>query len=219
MSQTMLFLVLNATLETIYMVLIASIIAIIVGLPLGVLLYTSKKGNIMAQPMVHQSLAALINITRSIPFIILMIAIIPFTRLIVGSAIGTSAAIVPLSVCAMPFIARIVENALLEVPKGLIEAAIAMGATPKQIIYKVLIPEAFPGIINGLTLTVVSLIGYSAMAGAVGGGGLGDVAVRYGYQRFDVNIMLVTIAIMVILVQVIQYLGDKIAKRLAHGRL
>ena len=218
MSQTTLFLVLNATLQTIYMVLMASIIAIIVGLPLGIILYTSRKGNILAHPIVHQSLAAIVNMTRSIPFIILMIAIIPFTRFIVGSAIGTSAAIVPLSVCAMPFIARIVENALLEVPKGLIEAAIAMGATPKQIIYKVLIPEAFPGIINGLTLTIVSLIGYSAMAGAVGGGGLGDVAVRYGYQRFDVSIMLITIAIMIILVQAIQHVGDKTAKWFARGR-
>lgn len=218
MSQVTLFLVLNATLETIYMVFIASILAIIVGLPLGIILYTSRRGNILAHPIVHQGLAALVNITRSIPFIILMIAIIPFTRFIVGSAIGTTAAIVPLSVCAMPFIARIVENALLEIPKGLIEAAVAMGATPKQIILKVLIPEALPSIINGLTLTIISLIGYSAMAGAVGGGGLGDVAVRYGYQRFDVNIMLITIAIMVILVQAIQYIGDKTAKWVAHGR-
>jgi len=218
MSQVTLFLVLNATLETIYMVLIASLIAITVGLPLGILLYTSRKGNILAHPMIYQSLATIVNITRSIPFIILMISLIPFTRFIVGSAIGTTAAIVPLSVCAMPFISRIVENALLEIPKGLIEAAVAMGATPKQIIFKVLIPEALPSIINGLTLTIVSLVGYSAMAGAVGGGGLGDVAVRYGYQRFDVNIMLITIAIMVVLVQSIQYLGDKTAKWVAHGR-
>jgi D-methionine transport system permease protein len=218
MSQATLFLVLNATLETFYMVLMASIIAIIIGLPLGIALYVSRKGNISAHPLWHQTLAAIVNITRSIPFIILMIAIIPFTRFIVGSAIGTNAAIVPLSVCAMPFIARIVENALLEIPKGLIEAAIAMGATPRQIIRKVLIPEALPSIINGLTLTIVSLIGYSAMAGAVGGGGLGDVAVRYGYQRFDVNIMLITIAIMVALVQAIQYAGDRTAKWFAHGR-
>jgi D-methionine transport system permease protein len=218
MSQVTLFLVLNATLETIYMVLIASLLAIIVGLPLGITLYISRKGNILAHPIIHQSLAAIINITRSIPFIILMIAIIPFTRFIVGSAIGTTAAIVPLSICAMPFIGRIVENALLEIPKGLTEAAVAMGATPKQIILKVLIHEALPSIINGLTLTIVSLVGYSAMAGAVGGGGLGDVAVRYGYQRFDVNIMLITIAIMVVLVQAIQYLGDKTAKWVAHGR-
>jgi D-methionine transport system permease protein len=218
MYQTTLFLVLNATLQTIYMVFLSSIIAIIVGLPLGIILYTSRKEGILAHPALHQVLAALINITRSIPFIILMIAIIPFTRFVIGSAIGTSAAIVPLSICAMPFIARIVENALLEIPKGLIEAAIAMGATPKQIIQKVLIPEAFPAIINGLTLTIVSLIGYSAMAGAVGGGGLGDLAVRYGYQRFNVNIMLITIAVMVVLVQLIQYWGDKTAKWLAHGR-
>ena len=218
MSQVTLFLVLNATLETTYMVFIASLIAIAIGLPLGILLYISRKGNILEHPVLHQSLAIIVNVTRSIPFIILMIAIIPFTRFIVGSAIGTTAAIVPLSVCAMPFIGRIVENALLEIPKGLIEAAVAMGSTPKQIILKVLIPEALPSIINGLTLTIVSLIGYSAMAGAVGGGGLGDVAVRYGYQRFDVNIMLITIAIMVILVQAIQWIGDKLAKWMAHGR-
>jgi D-methionine transport system permease protein len=218
MFQTTLFLVLNATLQTIYMVFLSSIIAIIVGVPLGIILYTSRKGNILANPALYRCLAALVNVTRSIPFIILMIAIIPFTRFIVGSAIGTNAAIVPLSISAMPFIARIVENALLEIPKGLIEAAVAMGATPKQIIQKVLIPESFPAIINGLTLTIVSLIGYSAMAGAVGGGGLGDLAVRYGYQRFDVNIMLITIAIMVVLVQLIQYSGDKTAKWLARGR-
>ncbi|MBV8801652.1 MAG: ABC transporter permease [Gammaproteobacteria bacterium] len=218
MSQSTLFLVLNATLETIYMVLLSGLIAIIIGLPLGITLYISRKGNILQHSLVHQSLAIIVNITRSIPFIILMIAIIPFTRFVVGSAIGTTAAIVPLSICAMPFIGRIVENALIEIPKGLIEAAVAMGATPKQIILKVLIPEALPSIINGLTLTIVSLIGYSAMAGAVGGGGLGDVSVRYGYQRFDVNIMLITIAIMVILVQAIQYIGDRTAKWVAHGR-
>jgi D-methionine transport system permease protein len=218
MSQTTLLLVLNATLQTIYMVFLSGFIAIIVGLPLGITLYTSRKKGILAHPVLYQCLAALVNITRSIPFIILMVAIIPFTRFIVGSAIGTSAAVVPLSICAMPFIARIVENALLEIPKGLIEAAIAMGATPQQIIQKVLIPEAFPAIVNGLTLTMVSLIGYSAMAGAIGGGGLGDLAVRYGYQRFDVKMMLITIIIMVVLVQLIQYGGDKTAKRLAHGR-
>lgn len=218
MYQTTFFLVLNATLQTVYMVFLSSLIAIIVGLPLGIILFTSRPGGILAHPILHRCLAALINITRSIPFIILMIAIIPFTRLVVGSAIGTSAAIVPLSICAMPFIARIVENALLEIPKGLIEAAIAMGATPLQIIQKVLIPEGFPAIINGLTLTIVSLIGYSAMAGAVGGGGLGDLAVRYGYQRFDVNMMLITIAIMIALVQLIQYGGDKLARWLARGR-
>lgn len=213
MSQTTLSLLLNATLETVYMVILASIIATLAGLPLGVILYTSRKNNILANPALHQSLAIVVNMTRSIPFIILMVAIIPFTRWLVGSSIGTNAAIVPLSLAAIPFIARIVENAILEVDKGLIEAAIAMGASAMQIIRKVLIPEALPSIINGLTLTLISLIGYSAMAGAVGGGGLGDLAIRYGYQRFDVKIMLMTILIMIVLVQAIQWLGDKLAKR------
>lgn len=218
MSQTILSLLLSATVETIYMVLVASILAIIVGLPLGTILYVTRPGNILQHAGIHSILSIIVNMTRSIPFIILMIAVIPFTRFIIGSSIGTNAAIVPLSLAAMPFLARVVENALLEVNKGLIEAATAMGATSWQIIKKVLIPEALPGIVNGLTLTIISLIGYSAMAGAVGGGGLGDLAIRYGYQRFDVGIMLITIVIMIILVQVIQYAGDHIAKRLAHVR-
>jgi D-methionine transport system permease protein len=218
MSQTILSLLLKASLETIYMVAVASIIAALVGLPLGVLLYITRKGNILAKRGIHQSLAALVNMTRSIPFIILMIAVIPFTRFIVGSSIGTNAAIVPLSLAAMPFIARVVENALLEINNGLIEAALSMGATPWQIIKKVLLPEAFPSIINGLTLTIVSLVGYSAMAGAVGGGGLGDLAIRYGYQRFDVGVMLATIVIMIILVQAIQSCGDILVRRFMHFR-
>lgn len=218
MFQTTSLLLLNATVETIYMVILSSLIATLVGLPLGVILYATRKGNILEHPLLSKILAAIVNITRSIPFIILMIAIIPFTRWIVGKSIGTNAAIVPLSICAMPFIARIVENAILEVNKGLIEAATAMGATAWQIITKVLIPEALPGIINGLTLTVISLIGYSAMAGAVGGGGLGDIAIRYGYHRFDNTIMLITISIMIILVQAIQFFGDKIATWSARGR-
>lgn len=218
MSQTTLLLLLNATAETFYMVILSSVIATLVGLPLGIILYISRKNHILEHPFLHQTLAILVNIMRSIPFIILMVAIIPITRWIVGSSIGTNAAIVPLSLAAMPFIARIVENALLEVNKGLIEAATAMGANAWQIIGKVLIPEALPGIINGLTLTIVSLVGYSAMAGAVGGGGLGDLAIRYGYHRFDVKIMLITIAIMIILVQLIQWLGDGIAKQFSKSR-
>lgn len=218
MSQTILFLLLKSTGETIYMVFAASIIATVIGLPLGVLLYITRSGNILEHRWLHQVLAGLVNITRSIPFIILMIAVIPLTRLIIGTSIGTNAAVVPLSLCAIPFIARVVENAILEVNKGLIEAATAMGATNWQIIFKVLIPESLPGLINGLTLTVVSLIGYSAMAGAVGGGGLGDVAIRYGYQRFNITVMLVTIVIMVILVQSIQWFGDRMARKLSNVR-
>ena len=218
MSQTTLFLLLNATFETIYMVLLASLIAILIGLPLGTILYVTRKNHILEQRFLYYVLSTIVNMTRSIPFVILMIAVIPFTRLVVGSSIGTNAAIVPLSLCAIPFLARVVENAVLEVNKGLIEAATAMGASAWQIIVKVLIPEALPSIINGFTLTIISLIGYSAMAGAVGGGGLGDVAIRYGYQRFNMSVMLMTIAIMIIFVQSIQYFGDKIAKRITHSR-
>ena len=218
MSQTILSLLVNATLETCYMVALSTLIATLVGLPLGVVLYVTRKGSILEKKAVYQVLAAIVNVTRSIPYIILMIAIIPFTRWIVGSSIGTNAAIVPLSLSAMPFIARIVENAILEVNKGLIEAATAMGANSMQVITKVLLPESMPAIINGLTLTVISLIGYSAMAGAVGGGGLGDLAIRYGYHRFDVKIMLITIIIMVVLVQIVQSLGDLLAKRYSHGK-
>ena len=212
MSPTMWFLLLKGTGETLYMVVIASLIAIVIGLPLGVILYVTRQKNILQCPMVYQSLAVIINMTRSIPFIILMIAVIPMTRWIVGSSIGTNAAIVPLALCAIPFVARVVENALLEVNVGLIEAALAMGATAWQIITKVLIPESFSAIVNGLTLMVVNLIGYSAMAGAVGGGGLGDLAIRYGYQRFEMGMMLVTIAIMIILVQCVQWIGDGVAR-------
>ena len=218
MSQITLSLLVSATYETLEMVFLGSIIATLIGLPFGVILYITRKGNILEHPLVYSLLSSIVNIVRSIPFIILMIAIIPFTRLLVGTSIGTAAAIVPLSICAMPFIARIVENALLEVNRGLIEAATSMGATTSQIIRKVLIPEALPGIINGLTLMVVTLIGYSAMAGAVGGGGLGDLAIRYGYQRFDVITMLLTIIIMIILVQAVQWLGDKTAKWFSRGR-
>ena len=211
-------LLLSATLQTVYMVFVASVLAILVGVPLGTILYVTRKQHILEHPLLNSVLSAIVNMTRSIPFVILMIAVIPLTRAITGSSIGTNAAIVPLSIAAMPFLARVVESALLEVNKGLIEAATAMGATSGQIIGKVLLPEALPGIMNGLTLTIISLIGYSAMAGAVGGGGLGDLAIRYGYQRFDVSVMLITIAIMIIFVQAVQYFGDKIAKKLTHSR-
>lgn len=216
MFQTTLFLLLNASLATLYMVIASGLIATLIGMPLGITLYTTRKNHISENKTVHESLAFLVNVTRSIPFVILMIAVIPMTRLIVGTSIGVNAAIVPLSLAAIPFIARIVENALLEVNHGLIEASIAMGASTFQIITKILIPESLPSLINGLTLTAISLIGYSAMAGAVGGGGLGDVAIRYGYQRFDLFIMLITIFIMVIMVQGTQIIGDKLAKRFSR---
>ncbi|OOV87593.1 methionine ABC transporter permease [Oceanospirillum linum] len=202
--------------QTLAMVAIAGLIGFIFGIPLGVLLHLTKETGLLANKATNKVLGTFINIGRSIPFIILLVAIIPFTRIIVGSSIGTAAAIVPLTIAAIPFIARLVEGALLEVPAGLVEAAQAMGAKPKQIILKVLLPEALPGIINSATITLVTLVGYSAMAGTVGGGGLGDVGIRYGYQRFDAVVMMITIVILVVLVQAIQSLGDYLVKRVDH---
>ena len=202
--------------ETILMVAASAFFSALLGIPLGVALHVTKAGQILAQPKLQRLLGTLVNIGRSVPFIILLVAIIPFTRLIVGTSIGTVAAIVPLTVGAIPFVARLIEGALIEVPFGLQEAAQAMGAKPLQIIQKVLLPEALPGIINALTITLVTLVNYSAMAGAIGGGGLGDVGIRYGYQRFDPAIMLVTVVILVLLVQLIQGLGDRLVKRVDH---
>ncbi|MEG3754133.1 methionine ABC transporter permease [Psychromonas arctica] len=202
--------------ETLVMVFTSGFIGFVVGIPLGVLLHLSKKNGLLESPSLNKILGVVVNIGRSIPFIILLVALIPVTRFIVGSSIGTAAAIVPLTIGAIPFIARLVEGALLEVPAGLVEAAQAMGAKPLQIIKKVLLPEALPGIINAATITLVTLVGYSAMAGTVGGGGLGDVGIRYGYQRFDATVMMITIVILVILVQLIQSLGDYLVKRVDH---
>jgi D-methionine transport system permease protein len=206
----------QATLETLTMVSAATIMATLVGLPLGILLATTERGHILEQALINRVLGAVVNIGRSIPFIILMVAIIPFTRKIAGTSIGTTAAIVPLTVAAIPFVARLTEGALKEVDAGVIEAAESMGASPPEIITKVLIPEALPALILAITLTAVNLIGYSAMAGAIGGGGLGDLAIRFGYQRFRGDIMLQTVIILVVLVQGIQMLGDKLAQRLYH---
>ncbi|WP_413114011.1 methionine ABC transporter permease [Thaumasiovibrio sp. DFM-14] len=209
-------LLIDATGQTLVMVLMSGLIGFLVGIPLGVALQITKPGGLAASPLVNRCLAILVNIGRSIPFIILLVAIIPFTRFVVGSSIGTSAAIVPLTVAAIPFIARLVEGALIEVPSGLVEAAQAMGATPTQIIIKVLLPEALPGIINAVTITLVTLVGYSAMAGTVGGGGLGDVGIRYGYQRFDGTVMAITVILLVILVQLIQSTGDRLVSKVDH---
>lgn len=202
--------------ETLWMVFASALFGTLFGLPLGVALHITKPGQIAAQPALNKVLGILINVGRSIPFIILLVAIIPLTRLIIGTSIGTNAAIVPLAIGAIPFLARLVEGALMEVPAGLVEAAQAMGATRQQIIRKVMLPEAMPGILNALIITLVALVNYSAMAGAVGGGGLGDVGIRYGYQRFDPAIMLITVAILVILVQVIQSVGDRLVKKFDH---
>ncbi|HHW14898.1 MAG TPA: ABC transporter permease [Firmicutes bacterium] len=202
--------------ETLVMVFISTAVALAVGTPLGVLLVVTSPGHLWPRRFFNQVLAGIINAGRSLPFIILMVAIIPFTRLVVGTSIGTAAAIVPLSVAAIPFVARLVESALAEVDRGVIEAAQAMGATPWQIIRQVLFPEALPALLLGATITAISLVGYSAMAGAIGGGGLGDLAIRYGYQRFQGDVMLATVLVLLALVQLMQSFGDWLARRVRH---
>jgi len=201
-----------ATLETLYMVFFSTLIAVIVGTPIGVILVISDKDGIRENLPLNQALSTIVNIGRSFPFSILMVAIIPLTRLIVGTSLGTTASIVPLSIAAIPFVARIIESSLKEVERGIVEAAQSMGATTWQIIYKVLIPEAMPGIVLGITLTVINLIGYSAMAGLIGGGGLGKIADQYGYKRYNTPIMISTIILLIILVQIIQWLGNTLAR-------
>jgi D-methionine transport system permease protein len=213
-SPQILALIGQATLDTLQMVAVAAGLGTVLGLPLGVFLATSKRGELFAAPLVNTLLGTLVNATRSTPFIILVVAIIPFTRLIAGTSIGTNAAIVPLTVAATPFIARLIEGAIREVDQGLVEAARSMGATPLQIVRKVLVPEALPAIALGLTLAIVSLIGFSAMVGAVGGGGLGDLGIRYGYQRFMPEVMAAVVAVLIVLVQTVQTIGDHLARRL-----
>lgn len=200
--------------ETLYMVIISMVISSAIGIPLGVLLHVSAEGEILDAPLLNRAVGAVVNAVRSVPFIILMVAIIPLTRLIVGSAIGTTAAMVPLVIASIPFIGRQVETTLREVPHGLIEAALSMGATPMQIILRVLLPESMPGIVSQLTTVVIALVGESAMAGAIGGGGLGDLAIRYGYQRFRPDIMIATVIILIVLVQLVQLAGNHLAARL-----
>lgn len=194
--------------ETLYMLSVSAIIAAIIGIPLGILLVVTEKNGILVCPVLNKPLAFAINMVRSIPFIILMVAIIPFTRIVAGTSIGTTAAIVPLTIAAIPYTARMVETSIREIPFGLIEAAESMGASPYQIIKKVLIPEALPSIIENMTVVIVSLIGSSAMAGTIGGGGLGDLAIRYGYQRFQADVMIATIIVLIIIVQLIQFIGS-----------
>ncbi len=214
MSADLLTLLIKALGETVYMVAVSMLVASLIGVPLGVLLAVTAKAEILAAPLFNRLLAGLVNALRSIPFIILLVAIIPFTRLIVGTSIGTTAAMVPLVLASFPFIGRQVETSLKEVPKGLVEAALAMGATPLQIICRVLLPEALPGIVAQLTTVVIALVGESAMAGAVGGGGLGDLAIRYGYQRFRPDIMIATVVILIVLVQIVQFMGNRLAAHL-----
>ena len=202
--------------ETLYMVIVSTLLAYLLGLPLGVILVISSPGHISPNPWIERTLGTVINILRSAPFIILLVALIPFTRAVVGTSIGTTAAIVPLVISAAPFVARIVESSLKEVPYGVIEAAVSMGASPWQIILKVLLPEAKSSLILGVAITTISIIGYTAMAGAVGGGGLGDLAIQYGYDRFRTDIMIVTVVILVIIVQGLQSLGTALARKLTH---
>ena len=200
--------------ETLLLVFVSTIFGYIFGLPLGVLLYVSDRDGIKPNSVLYRILDIIVNVGRSIPFLILLILIIPFTRLIVGKSYGTFATIVPLTVSAIPFIGRMVESSLKEVDKGVIEAAQSMGASNFQIIYKVLLKEARPSLLNGATICLGTIVGYSAMAGAVGGGGLGDIAIRYGYYRYQTNIMFVTVAIIVLLVQLFQFVGNRLSSSL-----
>jgi D-methionine transport system permease protein len=214
MAFDMLFnLLVKALWQTLQMVAMAGVIGTLVGLPIGVFLATSGRGELFAAPTINRIVGLVVNAARSTPFIILVVAIIPFTRFVTGTSIGTIAAIVPLTVATIPFVARLIEAAIREVDKGLIEAARAMGATPLQIVSKVLLAEARPGIVLALTLTLVSLIGFSAMVGAVGGGGLGDLGIRYGYQRFMPDVMLAVVVVLIVLVQAVQSAGDHLARR------
>ena len=199
------------------MVAVSVLIASIVGIPLGILLMVTDRGQIMQNEPLNKVLGTIVNIFRSVPFVILLFVLIPLTRIIVGKAIGTTASIVPLTIAAIPFMGRVTETALREVDKGIIEAAQSMGASPYQIIIKVLIPEALPSMVSGVTITL-NLVGYSAMAGVLGGGGLGDLAIRYGYQRFMYDILLYTVVILVIMVQVMQMVGDLFIKQISRNR-
>jgi len=215
-SEMMLELFATSLWETVIMVGASGILGALVGIPLGVFLRLTDKGGILQNAPANTVVGGIVNAVRSTPFIILLVAIIPFTRLVTGTSIGTWAAVVPLTLAAAPFIARLVETALREVDGGLVEAAQSMGATTGQIVWKVLLPEAMPGIVAGLTISFVSLTGYSAMAGAVGGGGLGDLGIRYGYQRFLPDVMLAVVVILIVFVQAIQSLGDWVVRRMSH---
>lgn len=216
MSERMIYLLINGTIDTITMTFVSGCLGFVLGLPLGVLLYITRKDQVMENVGLYRALAVVVNIFRSVPFIILLVWIIPLTSFLVGTTIGLKAAIVPLTIGAAPFIARMVENALLEIPSGLIESARAMGATPLQIIRKILIPEALPSLINAATITLIMLVGYSAMGGAVGAGGLGQIALQYGYQTYNPVVMNTVIVLLVILVNLIQFGGEYLMKKVSH---
>lgn len=215
-SEMMIELFIDSFWETLIMVGISGLLGGLIGIPLGVFLRLTDKGGVLENAPLNNTVGWIVNAIRSTPFIILLVAIIPFTRLVTGSSIGTWAAVVPLTIAAAPFIARLVETSLREVDNGLVEAAQSMGASTSQIVWKVLLPEALPGIVAGLTISFVSLTGYSAMAGAIGGGGLGDLGIRYGYQRFLPDIMLAVVILLIFFVQAIQSFGDWIVRRISH---
>ena len=214
-------LVWSSTLQTLSMVFFSTLFSLILGLPLGILLFITgeeEQGGIIPMPLLNSVISRIVNVLRSFPFIILMILLFPLSRLLIGTSIGTAATIVPLSIAAAPFVARVIETALKEVDPGVVQAARAMGSTNFQIVWKVLIPEAMPSLVSGVALTIINLIGYSAMAGAIGGGGLGDLAIRYGYQRFRGDIMLVAVIIILVLVEIVQIIGNRISARLLARR-
>jgi len=216
MYNSMIDLLIKGAWETIFMTFVSGFFGFVLGLPIGVSLFITRKGQIKENKTVNSILSVLVNIFRAIPFIILIVWMIPFTRIIVGTSIGVAAALVPLSIGAAPFIARMVENSLLEIPSGLIEASRAMGATPLQIIRKVLLPEALPSLINSATITLITLVGYSAMGGAVGAGGLGQIGYQYGYVGYDLTIMNIVLCLLVAFVFLIQFTGDFISKKVDH---
>ena len=221
MNSQIMKLVLTSTGQTLEMVFFSTLFSLILGLPLGVLLHVTdkeEKGGIIPRPVLNEVLSRVVNILRSFPFLILMIVLMPVARLILGTTIGTKAAIVSLSIAAAPFVARVIETSLVEVDPGVIQAAKAMGSTNWQIIWKVMLPEALPGLVSGITLTVINLIGYSAMAGTIGGGGLGDLAIRYGYQRFRPDVMAAAVIVTILLVEIIQFAGNKISAALLKRR-
>jgi D-methionine transport system permease protein len=204
--------------KTVYMVFASGFFGLLFGLPLGIILALTSRGHIKENLPLHKILGSLVNIGRSFPFAILMIALIPFTRWLIGTSLGTTAAIVPLTIAAIPFLARMIETNLLEVERSLIEAALVMGSNTVQIVRKVLLPEALPSLILSMTLTLINLVGYSAMAGLVGGGGLGQVAIQYGYHRYNTPIMIATVVLLIVLVQLIQWVGNKAAYALLKER-
>ncbi|AZB10720.1 D-methionine ABC transporter permease MetI [Chryseobacterium sp. G0162] len=216
LSDAVLALLAKGTWETIYMTFVSGFFGFVLGLPVGILLFLTRKGQLLENVIYYRALSIIVNIFRAIPFIILIVWMIPFTRVLAGTSIGVNAALVPLSVGAAPFIARLVENSLIEVPHGLIETARALGASPFQIIRKVLLPEALPSLINNATITLITLVGYSAMGGAVGAGGLGQVGYQYGYIGYDIVIMNTVLILLVLLVFIIQFMGDRLSKRFDH---